>query len=176
MLADDAEIPGERLSILTTPPIYMITEKLLKRILDRNGVSEEDYKRISEYIKSERARVLKLLKHSTLHDFVPFIDENKFEKNPIFLSLSGIFYDKEILYTYDEYKEHLKLIKEFEKKHPNYKCTPDEGSVFRNIQIFMHAGKWVLLSKNKTPAIHLMIDHPKLRQTIEESLTIYSGR
>lgn len=175
-LADDAILPGNRISILTTPPIYIINDALLKKILGRKKVSDEDYKRISEYIKSERARVLKILKHSKLHDFVPYIDEDRFESKPIFLSLSGIFYDQEILYTYDEYKEHIRLIKEFEKKHPNYTCTFEEGNSFRNIQIFMHAGKWVMLSKNKTPAIHLMIDHPKLRQTIEESLTIYSGR
>lgn len=40
-------------------------------------------------------------------------------------------------------------------------------SAFRNIQICIHERKWVIVSKNKTPAIHFLIRHPKMRNAFE---------
>jgi len=35
------------------------------------------------------------------------------------------------------------------------------------LQIFIHEGQWVMVSKGKAPAIHFVIRHPKLRSAIE---------
>lgn len=42
-----------------------------------------------------------------------------------------------------------------------------KGQTFRNLQIFMHEGRWAMVPKNKAPAIHFVIHHPKLRSAIE---------
>ena len=38
---------------------------------------------------------------------------------------------------------------------------------FRNLQILIHEGQWAMVSKGKSPAIHFVIRHPKLRTAIE---------
>ena len=41
------------------------------------------------------------------------------------------------------------------------------SQAFRNLQILIHQGRWVMVSKGKAPAIHFVIRHPKLRYAIE---------
>ena len=172
-LLSDAEKQGTRKNILSTPPIYTVSDELLDRILSRNNVSEGDKKKIFEYILRERSRVESILRHSTITDMIPDISLEEFVNQPIYLSLSGIFYDKDIFYTYEEYKEHMELTERFVKSHKGYNVNLDRGSVFRNIQIFMNEGRWVMISKNKTPAIHFLIEHSRLRTSIESLVEMF---
>lgn len=41
------------------------------------------------------------------------------------------------------------------------------GGAFRNLQICIHEGQWAMVSKERSPAIHFVIRHPKLRAAIE---------
>ena len=83
------------------------------------------------------------------------------------LPLSGMFYEKEVIYTWEDYQEHLRLIQEYKKQHANYDFIKNTSPAFRNIQIYIHEKKWVMVSKNKTPAIHFLIRHPKMRNAFE---------
>lgn len=42
-----------------------------------------------------------------------------------------------------------------------------KGHPFRNLQVIMHEGRWAMVSKNKSPAIHFVIHHPKLCGALE---------
>lgn len=44
----------------------------------------------------------------------------------------------------------------------------DAVHVFRNIQIQINEGKWVIVSKNNAPAIHFVIKHPKMIRAFED--------
>ena len=83
------------------------------------------------------------------------------------MSFSTIFFDKKIYYTYDEYKEHLKLTHEYAKNTPNYKLTKSPNRTFKNIQVTFHENKYIMVSKDNSPSIHFVIYHPKLRNAIE---------
>ena len=39
---------------------------------------------------------------------------------------------------------------------------------FRNIQIPVKAGKWVIVSKNNAPSIHFVIKNPKMIRAFED--------
>ena len=83
----------------------------------------------------------------------PHITPEEFERYPICLSLSGMFCEKEIFCTYEQYEEHI--------------LNQTSAHTFRNLQIYIHEGKWAMVSKNKAPVIHCVIHHPKLREAIE---------
>ena len=83
------------------------------------------------------------------------------------MSLSGAFYNDDIIYSYSEYSELLKQTEEFARIHKNYKIKRLNNRNFINLQIVIHHGEWVMVSKEKSPAIHFIIHHPKLREAIE---------
>ena len=173
VLASCSKKQGTRIFVLSTPPFFTLNNRLLDKILERNGVGNEEAGRIKQYLHDERVRTLQILRHSRFIINYPDIPRESYSKKPVFLSVSGLFVNREILCTYEEYAEHVRLMRKFEAEHTNFSCVADKNSPFRNIQIFMHSGQWVMLSKNKTPTIHLYINHSKLRQALENILSPY---
>lgn len=80
-----------------------------------------------------------------------------------------MFYEKDIFYTWEDYQEHLQLSANIVKLSA-YTMIEDPSSAFSNIQIYILEGKWVLESKNKTPAIHFLIQHPKMQTAFENMI------
>ncbi|MDD7026800.1 MAG: hypothetical protein PUI46_06915 [Lachnospiraceae bacterium] len=109
----------------------------------------------------------KILEASVVEDEIPFISEEEFRQYPMSLALSGMFYESDILYTYEDYLKHLEQTRLYARLHPNYIFNQTSSCAFRNLQILIHERKWVMVSKGKSPAIHFVIHHPKLRKAIE---------
>ena len=163
----DAKTPGSRRSILSALPLYTISDGLLNRILDRGGLPEGDRETIRAYAIRQRGGLEEILKRDTVTDELPLITPEEFAEYPMSLPLSGLFWERDILYTYEDYLEHMAETEAYAAEHPNYSLKRSAAHAFRNIQITIHAGKWAVISKNKAPAIHFVIRHPKLLSSIE---------
>ena len=147
--ADSTEI-GPRRSLLSSLPIYTLSDGLAKRILSRCGVSEQAA--ILNYVHSERQRLELILEHSTVSDVLPAISEEEFSRYPMGLSLAGMFYPGDIRLTYPEYLEYLNQCDAFAAAHPGYTCRRDKDAPFRNIQITILEGS----------NLHLWLPAPQL--------------
>ena len=154
-------------SIFSSLPVYTISEDLLDEILKSNDIADEDAKNIYDYRSEKLTGIENMLKNGTLKIELPVLTEEEFEKYPLCLSLSELFYEKDIYCTYEQYMTHLEETKEFAESHKNLNLALSEAHAFRNIQIVINEGKWVLISKNRHPAIHFVIRHSKLRKAIE---------
>ena len=166
-LLQDAHTEGKRRSILSSLPIYTMDKDYLEQFLAKHNLSEAERESILSYADSQRRLMEEILKAEIVEDEIPHITPEEFERYPVCLSLSGMFCEKEIFYTYEEYTEHLNQTKMFAETHPNYILNQTSAHVFRNLQIYIHEGKWAMVSKNKAPVIHFVIHHPKLREAIE---------
>lgn len=166
-ISSDANIKGNRRRILSSLPIHTISDELLLKILKRNKVNNENIKVILDSVKKQRQTIQKILENNILEDGVVGLSEEDFLKYPPILSLSDSFYTNDIYYNYKEYLEHLNATKKHMSNHNNYKILENRTNTFRNINITIHSGKWVMISKNTHPAIHFVIHHPKLRDAIE---------
>lgn len=166
-LLADTKTAGKRRSILSSLPLYTISSKLLDRILTRNNINAELKEKIKEYAKTQRQRMKIILENERIEDEIPdFVQEN-FTKSPPMLELSGIFCEEDIPYNEEEYTAHLKESMAFAEQNPNYTLKCSTAHAFNNLKIIIHEGQWVMVSKGKTPAIHFVIRHPKLRSAIE---------
>ena len=166
-LLADIKTAGKRRSILSSLPLYTISDELLDRILTRNNIDAELKEKIKEYAKTQRKRIKKILETERIEDEIPdFVQEN-FTKSPPMLELSGIFCEEDIPYNEEEYTAHLKESMAFAEQNPNYTLKCSTAHAFNNLKIIIHEGQWVMVSKGKTPAIHFVIRHPKLRSAIE---------
>lgn len=169
-LLADTKTEGNRRSILSAPPIYTMTEEYLTSFLQARFISETDKQQILEYASTQKQYLDTILAHSEVEDELPILTQEEFSQFPPVLSLSGLFYEKDLIYTYENYTEHLRQTKEFAESHPNYTVKLTNTNAFRNIQIVIHEGEWVMVSKGKSPAIHFVIRHPKLRNAIENMI------
>lgn len=158
---------GKRHNVLSSLPIYTISPELLDKMLSRNHVSEKEKEKILKYAKQERNRTDTILQDNIIFDEVIQLSPEEFEKHPMKLFLAGAFCDTEIPYTFEEYQAHLELTKTFEAYHENYKLQESNEHAFRNIQIQILEGSYVLISKAKSPVIHFVIRHPKMVSALE---------
>ena len=166
-LLADTKTAGKRRSILSSLPLYTISDELLNRILTRNNINTELKEKIKEYAKTQRQRMKIILENERIEDEIPdFVQEN-FTKSPPMLELSGVFCEEDIPYNEEEYTAHLKESMAFAEQNPNYTLKCSTAHAFHNLKIIIHEGQWVMVSKGKTPAIHFVIRHPKLRSAIE---------
>lgn len=166
-LIGDAHTEGKRRSILSSLPIYTMEQDYLEQLLAKHTLSEAERESIFTYADSQRRLMEEILKTETVEDEIPHITPEEFDRYPMILSLSAMFCEKEIFYTYEDYREHLNQTIMFAETHPNYILNQTSAHIFRNLQIYIHKGKWAMVSKNKAPAIHFVIHHPKLREAIE---------
>ena len=164
-LQADSMQAGRRHAVLSSLPLYTLSDALAKRILSRSGVSNQAA--ILDHIHAERERVERILAHSTVLDDLPAIAQEEFSRYPMVLSLAGMFYPQDIPLTYPEYREYLDECDAFARTHPGYTCRRDRNPPFRNIQIAIAEGSWVMVTKNKSPVIHFVIRHPKMCDAIE---------
>ena len=163
----DIVTPGNRRSILSALPIHTLSEELLLQILNHNHIEEADKKRILDFAKKQRQLYENILSNRQIIDEIPVISEMEFLEQPMLLPLSEIFYEKDIVYTYAEYLEHMEQTITYSQNNSNYTVKQNSSSPFKNIQIRILEGKWVVISKNKAPAIHFVIHNPQLRNALE---------
>lgn len=163
----DILTPGNRRSILSALPIHTLSEELLLQILNHNHIEEADKKRILDFAKKQRQLYENILSNRQIIDEIPVISEMEFLEQPMLLPLSEIFYEKDIVYTYAEYLEHMEQTITYSQNNSNYTVKQNSRYPFKNIQIRILEGKWVVISKNKAPAIHFVIHNPQLRNALE---------
>lgn len=134
-LLSDAHTEGKRRSILPSLPIYTMDPAYLDQFLAKHTVSEAEKEKIKSYAASQRRWIEEILKAEVVEEEVPYMEREEFKRHPIALFLSGMFCEKEICYTYEEYTEHVNQTKMFAKKHPNYILNQTSAYTFRNLQI-----------------------------------------
>ncbi len=166
-LLSDARVSGKRRNILSAPPLYTMEADFLTEFLAGHNVADPDASRILAYQKAQRGYIEEILQRETITEEIPVIDAEEFGQYPVSLSLSGMFYDQDLPYSYDDYLAHMDQTRAFADSHSNYKLISSSIQVFRNLQIRIHEDYNVMISKDKSPAVHFVIHHPKLRSAIE---------
>ena len=152
--------------ILSSLPLFTMSNDLLNEILKNNKVSKKDINKIINYKNEEFNKYNTLLKNNTINDIIYILSKEEFTKNIPSLSLSNIFYYKKIKYSYETYLKHLKETKKFANKNNNYILNISNYLTFNNISITIFDKKEVIISKEENPTIHFVIKHPKLVNAI----------
>ena len=166
-LRKDENIFSDRKRLLSSLPLFTISDELLIKILKRNSISKIDTDKIIKYKNDELKYMKNIMKKNIVNDYIYKIKENDFKANEPSLLLDNLFFNKRINYTYKEYIEHLNLTKNYSKEENNYKMNYIYDQTFKNITITTVKNNYVIISKNSNPTIHFIIEHPKLIDAIE---------
>ena len=161
-LKKDKNIVCDRTRYISSLPLFTINDDLLIKILKNNNINDKEIKEIIKYKNNEKDYFEYILKSNNLTDFIYISNKKDYKENENYLLLSNMFYSKNITYSYEEYKEHLKSTKEYAKNNKNYKVIENRFTTFKNITITICGNNYVIIHKNANPTIHFVIRHPKL--------------
>lgn len=163
-LQQDAKTNGTRRNIYSVLPIYTFSKELFYQIGKSNNLSERETSAIWTQIEQLKNYFDTIIEENEIIDEIPDLTQ---EENNIFVSLAGVFCNQKITYSLEQYKKHLKLTREYVKKHHNYSLQILPQTTFKNIDIIIHEGKWAMISKKTIPAIHFVIKEKRLLNAIE---------
>ena len=169
-LEKDSHEEGQRRRILAAPPLFVIPQEVLKQILAENGISRQECAGILKAHAREQRRIESILTHSQVIDELSQVTKAEYEKYPAVLPVAECFLEKDILLTYQEYRTCVEAAMAYADVHKNYQFSLIKAKGFHNIQITCRLEKWCMVSKNKTPSIHFVIHHPKLRYALENMI------
>jgi len=161
------QLNGVQYDRLNALPLFTMSEELLDRILGHNDLTSTEKQEIHNYYKLCHDAYEELLQNRTVSAEIMSCSMDEFAEYPVHLDISGAYIEKAVLYSYDEYQEHLKQLKTFAEAHANYSYRLTEDLAFRNIQMHILSGQQILISKNTAPAIHFVIQHPTLVHALE---------
>ncbi|MBQ9043769.1 MAG: helix-turn-helix transcriptional regulator [Eggerthellaceae bacterium] len=166
-LEESMELECRRRVIMSTPPIGSIPAGLLERMLERNNVAETDRTAIRAFAAQRAEELEELLDGNEIRLEFPNLTREEFDAYPPTLDLSGLFFEDSVSYSYSEYIEHLTALQSFIAPHEQCALIIDNNQAFRNVQITICEGHHVLVSKNKGPVIHFVIEHPAMVSAFE---------
>ncbi len=95
-LESTSETLGNRYRILSSFSLYTASEPFIRQLLKHNQISDKEQTQILQYAAAQRETASKILSHSRITEEIPLLKREEFEKHPITLSLSGMFYEKDI--------------------------------------------------------------------------------
>ena len=162
----DVQNAGTRRRVLSAPPLCTLSEKTLRAMLAARNVPDAEGRRILEHAAAQRVHMEQILSHSPITDSFPVLTPEEFARCTPALSLSTLFFPKDLRYTYEEYCLHQEQTQEYACMHNGYTIRPCYTD-FRNISIAVHDGRWAMISKSNAPAIHFVVRYAKLRSAIE---------
>ena len=141
-------------------PFYTMSDEFLSTILKRNNIDDEKIKMIVKYKNNYE----KIIGENKIEEHIYWLNEKEFKADKHVLTLSSLFLDEKIYYTYDDYLKHVIET----KKYKNIKCITEDYKTFKNIDIYIISKKTAIIYKSNSPVINFVIKHPTLVDAIDK--------
>ena len=154
--------------VCSTLPIPTISKELFYRITERNHVDGYIADRIWSDIEGSKRRCNAILRENSVTEEIPVFTRETFEEERPVFSVAQTYFQTPLHYSYDEYVQHLELTEKFARDNKNYHIIEGSKRVFKNIRICRYSDKFVIISKDNAPAIHFVIEHPRMVKAISD--------
>jgi hypothetical protein len=141
----------------TALPLFTMHEKMLKRILDDNGVTDENADFILNYRKLQKKIFEKASEEHSIHIFIPDI-ESEAEDKLYPIDLAGILYPAPLYYSREDFMKHLRWTVDFADENPNFQIHISKENYFSNIEATLIGTSSLIITKPRDPAVHLIIN------------------
>lgn len=157
---DSAE-GGVRNVTMSTLPIYTMPEDVLQRLIERNEIPENRQKILRAYIQKRRAQIEQMLSRGRkIRVNIPTMGT--------IADLSGLFYPSPVFYDPDSYRRHLAETETFAASHHGLELHFAGGApTYGGLNICIHKGHAILISKTQAPAMQILISDPSLVRALE---------
>ncbi len=166
-LMHEAAQSGERMHVMSAPPLYTMSEELLEEAIAASTLDEAEAQRVRMTRAAQLARAESELAHGETVVTISRVDESNLGAASAHLALGEAFCAHSVPYGAQTYRKHIEQTEAFATAHPTWHLAwgPDLG--FRNIQITVRPDAWVLVSKNTSPAVHFVLRHKKMVEAFE---------
>lgn len=146
--------------ICSNLPVYFLPEGKLAVLLEKqpSAVAET----IRRYDAKMREEVFDYLKRGRLHLVIPDLSEEQYAVSPLSLALADLFMEEKLELSYSTYLAYREVLERVSSENSNLVVEYSASPAFHNINITIAGDSVVIVSKEKSPAIHFVIHHKKM--------------
>lgn len=137
-------------------PLCTMHEKLLKRVLTDNGVSEENIEFILKYRKFQKKNIQKIIEKHNVTIFIPDF-ENDPDDKLYKIDLSDILFPNAIFYKKEDFLKHLRWTLDFAEENQNFNLNIAKTDISSNVEATLIGKECLIITKPRDPAMHLVI-------------------
>lgn len=152
---------GERRIICGGLPLFTLSGELLERVIEANGLTQEESAELRDLYRERREAYEALLQNNRFTLEVSVSDENADNAH---IAIPELFWERALDYDRALFDAHLAQTRAFAAAHENLLLKENPYPTFRNISFTIINNRSVVVSKEKSPTIHFIIHHPKLVQ------------
>jgi len=127
-------------TILNGPSLPTMPEGLIKRMLDREGITGARRELLQGRYALRRRQLREMLDHGSVDEILCLPDCASVRNGSVKLNLSAEMLEASIAYTPEDYAEHLAAIRELVNREKNYHLTLLPQPPFQGLQIFTLEG------------------------------------
>ena len=167
-LKADSHNYGEKFGVCSRMHMAIMTPELLSSVLDSNMVSDDERFKIFEVYNEQRNILNNIIASgSVLHEDIYMIDSEEFQSKPVSFWVIDEALEKKLYYTYEQYLEHQRLIKEFADEHENYSVFFSNNEKMKNMSFAINKGRWAAILRFEPPFITFVVRQPNVREALE---------
>ena len=145
--------------ICSSLPLMFLSRDLLNDVLNDSDLPQEVFSVIMTYYDRFRPLLISMLEQSRIQLILP---ETTDDETGLPLSLSDLFLEESVVLDQRRSAAAVNELEELAQKYPSFETAYDPDPVFRNTNITIIENKYVVVSKEKSPAIHFVIHHRKM--------------
>ena len=149
---------------MTSPPVFVMSDELLKRILANSGVGEREGRLVLADVRRERALIESFLAHGSVRVNMATLSRTAFEERPVTLVSPSIRCKKPLSYAYSDYTRHIAELCACQERFDSLSVASVSHAPYRNLHVVVCDDAWAAFIKGRSPVTHFLLCHPHLVQ------------
>lgn len=163
-IEEDLPRASELLILVTSPPVFVMSDELLERILANSGIGEREGRLILADVRRERALIESFLAHGSVRVNMATLSRTAFEERPVTLASPSIRCKKPLSYAYSDYTRHIAELCACQERFDSLSVASVSHAPYRNLHVVVCDDAWAAFIKGRSPVTHFLLCHPHLVQ------------
>lgn len=159
----DVKTSGRQKYILNLPPVFILSDELIDRLLHQNTLTKAQSDLLPDYIHELRTYMQDLIGSNRITLEIPLLSEEHFSSRNFSLNLPLLSDFPALTYSYQDYLKHMDETRAYAALHPELQLKFYSGEVYENLSLYIHEGRWVFLVKSGDQPVQFLVQYPKLR-------------
>jgi len=165
-----AKQEGGTKKLLSSISIATMPRSLLEKILIRNEIDQKEKDNIIAFHNTCVQQFEKELQSGSVIEYVALPGDEALFSGEVALNLSALFLCQPIMYTTEEYSEHINAIISLLSENDSYNLVLLPDSPFAHIQMTVKRDMGAMILKNDGPSVAFWFGHPMMCRAFDEYL------
>lgn len=171
-LLKTSALKRDYIRIINMPPNFAMSNEFLEKLLFNNNASEDLIKHIDKRSKLRNNALSLYLKDNKMIDILKELSEEEFALRPRKMRIKRYYNNENIIYSYQDYLEHIALTKKYSESNPNYQLIFSNKFNYEDLEYYIKKDESLVIEKTSDPQCAIIFENEKIIKAFEEEVLL----